>query len=212
MKRFLLFVCVLSFFACALPSHGVEPGYNYLTLKPGIYSPQSNDLDNFDNGFNGEIAIGRRFNPNMALEMGLGYFNTKAEFAAAGPGFYLREKDSLDVVPITLSLKAIVPVNRFEFFGIGGIGAYYVYGDLKLSGAVGGTSGRLSLDGEDWVFGCHLGLGFHYNISPTMFIGAEGKYLWTSEARLEDTFWQIPISTKFKMDGILATAVIGFKF
>jgi len=103
MKRLLLFVCISSLFAFVLASHGVEPGYNYLTLKPGIHSPQSNDLDDFDNGFNGEIAIGRRFNPNMSLEMGLGYFNTKAEFAAAGPDFCLRGKDSLDVVPLTLS-------------------------------------------------------------------------------------------------------------
>lgn len=157
MKRLLLFVCVSSLFACALPSHGVEPGYNYLTLKPGIYSPQSNDLDDFDNNFNGEIAIGRRFNPNMALEMGLGYFNTKAEFAAAGPDFYLREKDSLDVVPLTLASKAIAPVNRFEFFGIGGIGAYYIYGDLKLCGAGGAQVGDCHLMEKTGSLGATLG-------------------------------------------------------
>lgn len=204
MKRFFLFVCVLWVLVYALPSYGLEPGYNYFAVKPGIYSPQTSDLDHFDTGFNGEIAIGRRINPNTAVEVGLGYFNTKADFSS----FFAREKYSLDVVPVTLSLKAILPIDKFELFGVGGIGAYYVYGDLRVSTPF----GRVSFDDDDWIFGGHLGLGLHYNITPTMFIGAEGKYLWTSKAKLEDSFWGIPFTAKFKMDGILATAVIGFKF
>ena len=82
-----------------------EPPF-YITLKPGIYSPQSSDLDGADTGFNGEIAFGYRFNPNIAAEFGTGYFNT---------GNF-----DINVFPLTLTLKAILPYKRWELFGLAG--------------------------------------------------------------------------------------------
>lgn len=70
----------------------------------------------------------------------------------------------------------------------------------------------VDLNDSTMIFGGNLGLGFHYNITPTIFVGAEGKYLWTSKAKLQDEAYGVPVEAKFKMDGILATAVIGFRF
>jgi opacity protein-like surface antigen len=216
MKRFSVSVLMLAVLACVVPSYVLAQGANYITLKPGIYLPQSSDLEAFDTGFNGEIAFGHRFNPNFAAEMGIGYFNTEADFGAVGQvsgiSYSLQEKDSFYAVPITLSLKGIVPVDRWEFFGMAGIGLYYVNGDADVSGTVGGTSAGISLGDSDTVFGFHLGLGFHYNIDPTWFIGAEGKYIWTDDAKLSGNLQGLPIAVNFDMDGIIATAVLGFKF
>ncbi len=53
----------------------------YITVKPGIYFPRSSDLDSSDAGFNGEIAFGYRFNPNIAAEFGIGYLNTESSLS-----------------------------------------------------------------------------------------------------------------------------------
>ena len=158
----------------------------YITLKPGVYSPQSSDLEGIGTGFNGEIAFGYRFNPNIAAEFGIGYFTT--------------EYFDINVFPLTLTLKAILPYKRWEFFGLAGGGVYivsaYDYGDSDT----------------DAVLGGYLGGGLHYNITRRIFVGAEGKYLWTDKAKLKDEAYGIPLEAKFKMDGIIATAVIGIRF
>lgn len=202
MKRLLSFVCVLWALAYALPSHG-EPGKNYVAVKPGAYYPRASDLrdGDFDPGFNGEIVIGRRINSNLAVEMGLGYFHAEATYSSAG-SYY--EQASLFVVPATLSIKGILPFDKLELFGVGGVGAYYVHADNSFIDSVSSEIGSLSA--SDLIFGGHIGAGLHYNITPDVFVGAEGKYLWTSNVKLLDS----PL--KFKMDGIIGTAVVGFRF
>lgn len=190
-----------------MPSYVIATDSNYITLKPGIYSPQSSSLKHFDTGFNGEIAFGHRFNPNIAMETGIGYFNTEATF-----GYPFRENIHYNVVPITLSGKLIWPADKWEFFGVGGLGAYIISMDTKVSGIVNNWSGRASLKDTDTVFGAHLGLGCQYNITPKLFVGAEGKYLWARPANLRDHARGLAIDAQPRMDGILATAVIGFRF
>ena len=110
----------------------------------------------------------------------------------------------IDVLPVTLSLKGILPVDRWEFYGIGGIGVYFLWGELKDTYTFGAGGGSTTVNETDTKFGAHLGLGVNYNITPKIFIGAEGKYIWTSETTIEDT--------AFRMDGIIGTAVLGFRF
>jgi len=187
----------------------------YIILKPGIYSPQD-DLEDFDTGFNGELAFGAQFNKYLAVEMGVGYFHTGLDESAAGNisgiNYAVEGEFDIDVLPVTLSLKGILPVGKWEFYGFGGIGGYFVWGQLDVTAAADGIAGSVSLEDNDVIFGGHLGLGVDYNITPAIFIGAEGKYLWTSEAKLEDTVSGIPVGAKFNLDGIIATAVLGFRF
>jgi hypothetical protein len=58
----------------------------------------------------------------------------------------------------------------------------------------------------------YAGGGLHCNIMPKIFVGVEGKYLWTDKAKLRDEVNGIPLEANFKMDGIIATAVIGMRF
>jgi opacity protein-like surface antigen len=212
MKRFSISVLTLAILVCLVPSSALAQGANYMTFKPGIYSPQSSDLDDFDTGFSGEIAFGHRFNPNVAAEMGVGYFRTDASFSSAGTDSSSQSEASLDVLPITLSLKGSVPVDNWEFFGLVGIGAYWVWSELDVTRTVGGTSGSLSLSETDTFFGFHVGLGLHYHISPAWFIGVEGKYLWTGDAKLSGEVRGEPVELFFEMDGFITTAVLGFNF
>jgi hypothetical protein len=184
----------------------------YLTFKPGIYSPQSSDLDGFDTGFNGEIVLGCLFHPNMALEFGIGYFNTEGEITVVGATSVGREKFDIDVIPVTFTLKAILPYKKWEFFGLGGVGLYIVPGGYNVGDYYYDGYYYNYDDDYDVVFGGYLGGGIHYNITPRIFLGVEGKYLWTDKVDFKVGDFGVPLGVKLKMDGIIATAVIGIRF
>lgn len=186
---------------------------NYVVVKSGIYSPQARSMRHFDTGFSGEVAFGHRVNENIAFEGGLGYFNTKRSLLRTTSGIF-REKDSMDIVPITLSLKVIRPAGKWDIFGMGGIGAYIISEDVKVNGSVAGWSGKASFDDTSTTYGVHLGAGLHYNISSSLFVGAEGKYVWVKPVSLRDRTADVPIymDARHKIDGVQATAVIGVKF
>ena len=181
-------------------SAGFNIPSNYFVFKGGIYSPQTNDLDGFDTGFNGELAIGHYFNRNWAVEFGAGYFQTSASQTLVIPSLGLISdlKVDIDVMPVTLALKGIIPMDRFELYGIGGIGAYFVWTK--------GRYGGFSESDSDVLFGGFAGLGMNYNFSPTTYVGLEGKYLWTSDASFSAAH------VKYKLDGIIATLNLGFRF
>ena len=190
--------------------------YFYMTLKPGIYSPQTSELEGFNTGFNGEIAFGWQPIKYFAAELGVGYFNTEGSESVAGTvngfNFGARGEFQLDVLPVTLTAKLIIPYKKWEFFGLGGVGAYFLWADFKENGTINGTPFSRKLNGDDVIFGGYLGLGIHYNITPRIFVGAEGKYLWTDKANPEMSSNAGSLEAKFKLDGIIATAVLGFRF
>lgn len=166
---------------------------NYFSVKAGAYSPQSDDLDEFDTGFNGEIAIGHYFNPNFAFELGVGHFKTEASFPEFG------ERDEIKAVPVTLTAKAIYPVNGLEMFGEAGVGVYFATGESNFT--YGGA--RYHFDDDDTAFGFHLGLGANFDITPNIFLGVEGRYLWA-----EAEFGGI----NSDLDGYIITGTLGFRF
>ena len=185
-----------------------EPPF-FLTYKPGMYSPRSSGLDA---GLSTELAFGYRFNPNIAAEFGFGYFNTQKEVRGKRATRVIQEDCDYYVVPLTLTLKAIFPYKKWEFFGLGGGGVYVVSGPYNLN-----DYGDYDDYGDfnphvDAVLGGYLGGGIHYSLTPTIFLGVEGKYLWTDKAKLDGDKSGVPLNAKFRLDGIIAAAVIGVRF
>jgi outer membrane protein W len=187
---------------CLLPLSAEAQGGNYFVFKGGIYDPDSNDLKGFDTGFNGELAFGHYFTRNLAVELGVGYFQTSNKESVFVPGFgEFEDKADLDVLPLTVALKGIIPVDKFELYGIGGIGAYIVWAEERLNTPF----GRARFSDTDTVFGGFLGAGVNYNVTPSVYLGLEGKYLWTSKVDMK-------YETEFKLDGWIATFNLGFRF
>jgi opacity protein-like surface antigen len=183
-----------------LTASAAIPG-NYTALKLGGYFPQSDDLEDFDTGFNGEIAFGHYFTPNIAAELGIGYFKSETDtFFVFDPFIGLVTADAeVTVIPVTLNVKLAYPVGGIELYGLAGVGVYIT--ELELSATALGLG--ISESDDDTAFGFNLGLGANFNITPNVYLGAEVKYLWA-----EPSFFDVDV----KIDGVQATANIGYRF
>jgi outer membrane protein W len=183
------------------PAFAAENPANYLMLQAGVYSPSdSYDLNDFNGGsttrldsktgFAGGIAAGHYILPMVALEIGVGYFESEGS-AVAQPG-----ETKLQVVPVTATGKFLIQLGMFEPYGLFGIGAYFT--DLDVSGNSGNFSGSSEIS-----YGLHAGGGVNFNFDKDMFVGLEGKYLWS-----KPSFGGQDI----ELDGFITTVNLGFRF
>ncbi|MBM2829082.1 MAG: hypothetical protein HW408_1614 [Actinobacteria bacterium] len=193
---FSLFITMVLFLLSMTTAYAKPLAANYAQLKIGGFFPQTNDLDHFDAGGNFEVGIGHRVAPGFAIEGNFGYFETKGTFNLPGIG---SGDETFKVMPLTLSLKGQAFFDRFEPYAEAGIGVYFIKDELN--GTVLGFSGSDSEN--DTQLGLHVGLGGNYNITPQVFLGVEGRYLWLRT----DTF-----GVNVQLDGFLLTANLGYRF
>jgi opacity protein-like surface antigen len=212
----IVFLLVLLGLAAFVPRISAEErSASYVALKGGIYSPSNTfTLDNLDidttfesdteTGFNGEIAIGHYVLPTLALELGAGYF--KGTGTVPSDSVSSRHQVDIDVIPVIVSAKALIPVGSVDPYGEAGIGAYFTQIDVADSrNDVGATT----------TFGIHAGGGVNVNVSPTMFIGAEGRYVWADPSiggeriNLNSNDYSV---NGFKLNGFTTTLVLGIGF
>ena len=182
----------------AVPAFAGPP--NYVVLKGGIYSPGHEDMTavangDFGVGFNGEVAFGHYFTPNIALELGVGYLQSKS-------ATYLDNgvSTSIDIssIPVTLSIKGVIPFPQGEVYALVGGGAYISSIDWKQ-----GTTE--SKDGT--AFGFQAGIGGSYNVTQEVYLGLEGKYFWA-----QPEFKWASGTDKVHIDGFQGTINLGFRF
>lgn len=233
MKRVALTAFLLSFSLIFLLSSSAvaQETNNYVAIKAGVYAP-TGDLDDadFDSGFNGEVALGHYVMPNLAIELGVGYWLTEASYSETltdptlGVTATMREEDEVRVIPVTITAKGVLPADMFELYLGAGIGWYFasfeadasmsvVYMDVPYRGT--GT-----FDDDDNVFGGHVVGGALINITERVFFGVEGKYIWTAEAEASGTaqfavdgmILQVPMEVESDLNGYTVTGVLGFKF
>lgn len=152
-KRFLVFgFLLLCAFAAGAPA--ALAGDSYLLVKAGAYTPEASDLDGFDTGFNGELAIGRFVMPFLGIELGGGYFES-----SNGP-------TDLSVYPLTLAARFRLPLPIVKPYAIAGGGAYFA----NIDGPFGGSQ-------DDTAFGYFAGAGVDFKIL-FLLVNLEAKYLW----------------------------------
>jgi outer membrane protein W len=200
-KSFFLVVLVLAFL---VPVNLFAQSHFYFSFHPGIYMPRSGDLNGFDNGFSGGVAFGFQFTPNIAAELGLGWFYTEGEKTVTIGGSARQQHYDIDVWPFTLTLKGMLPYGKWEFFGLAGGGIYSV--SVPYSGnGYNHYPYPYYYNDYDYIWGGYLGGGIHYNITQRFFLGVEGKYLWTEQASFSGI-------NGFKLDGVISNAVFGFRF
>jgi len=180
---------------------------NYAVAKAGAYFPNGDDLKGFSTGFNGEVAIGHYFNKNFAGELGFGYFQSSGSASASSGGISAAASGDIYAIPVTLAVKAIYPIDKWEIYALGGMGAYFCNAKVNVSGTSGGFSFSGSQSSSATSFGGFLGAGADVNITENWFIGVEGKYLWT-----KPSFSFAGQSIDAKFDGWTVTGNVGFRF
>jgi outer membrane protein W len=201
----LMGLCLL--LGLSLPAKAEGGKANYGVLKGGIYSPQNSNLDQFGVGFNGELAFGHYFNKNFALELGSGYFQTNRSSSSN----YGDATFTFNVVPVILTLKGIIPLDKgIELYGLGGGGAYFLWSSTSAS--INNQYYYSSKVDNTTLAGGFLGLGIDFKITPTVFLGLEGKYLWTSNVTVKNYNDTYSYTSDVNLNGIQATVNVGFLF
>jgi opacity protein-like surface antigen len=209
MKRVRLTVTRTLFLAIGLalvsagPSAAEEAGPGqYVLLKLGVYSPQHDDMDDYDEGFNGEIHYGRYFHKNYASEVGVGYFRSDGTATTATTSL----DATLDVFDITYTIKGIYSVGKLELFAGPGIGLYFA----KVNSTF--ASGTVIVNDEgDWntAFGLHVLAGVNVNVRPDWFVGLEGKYFF---AKTKDSIIAQGGAFGSHLDGLAGSVTLGWRF
>jgi len=148
-----LTLCALSL---ALQTPEAAAGDGYLLGKVGIYSPQASDVDDLDEGFNGEVTIGKYFLPLIGAEIGAGYF--EAEKAPV----------KLSVYPVTLAARVRLPIPVVKPYAVAGGGVYFAEREISGSGSQ-----------SDTAWGYFGGLGVDIKLL-FLLLNFEAKYLWAS--------------------------------
>lgn len=181
---------------------------SYVVVKGGGFYPQG-PPSRLDAGFSGELAYGYRVDEHLAIELSSGYFGTSKTFSASGLGSGVSLKESVDAVPLTAAIKIIAPIKKqFELYFLAGPGAYFVNSKARFSGA---AVSAPSSDNKTLVGG-FLGTGVAYNITPRVFVGLEGRYLWPGYIRMTTSVGGLPVTESRSMQGALFTANVGFRF
>lgn len=168
---------------------------NYVVAKAGVYTPGSSDLTSngadFGTGFNGEIAMGHYLNPNIAAELGIGWFRTTDTIRGVD--------NEIRVVPVTVTLKVLSPMGNFEPYVAAGAGWYFCHAEFGHL--------RIQYSDDDNTGGVHVGVGANYDLTPYSFVGIEGKYLWANPELTIDG-----ITADTAIDGLIVTANLGIRF
>lgn len=208
-KTVLALILAVAIIFCFSPGISIAND-NYLTLKVGVYSPTGDLKDaDFNNAFNGEVAIGHNFTRNFGVEFGIGHFETKATYS--GYNYYLgnySETDKVSVTPITLTARGIIPIEKVSLYAGAGIGLYFASGKADLTSRV----INVSLSDNTNVLGFHVLAGLEYNFTPKVFAGIEAKHVWTEKASFSGTVYGIPIKVETNLNGFNMAAKIGFRF
>jgi len=189
---------------------------SYLALKGGVYSPSATfNIENVDlettfegdteTGVAGEIAFGHYVLPTLALELGVGYFKGKATLEAESVTADHQDAD-FNVIPVIVSLKALIPAGPIDPYGELGIGAYFT--DLEVSDNLNSFSGTTT-------FGLHAGAGLNVNVTQHAFVGVEGRYVWADPSfgdqkiTLNDTEYAL---NGFELNGFTTMLALGYSF
>ncbi len=175
---------------------------DYFVIKGGWYYPEAGfELDGFagsgtrtvlerDNGFGGEIAFGHYIAPQFGVELGAGYFESRAASDTEQGNLRIR------VVPVQLSGKLFLPMGSLEPYGALGVGIYVT--KLEVNGALGGPDGSTRI-----TYGFHGGVGINFNLTQSIFVGIEGRYV-----RARPEFGGQPV----RLNGYVASIDLGFRY
>ena len=167
----------------------------YVVLKGGGFFPTSSDLRDQDAkvGVIGQLGFGYYLLPFLSLEASAGYFETKGDMENTNT------QRKFNIYPLELTGKLGLPILFLEPYVLAGVGGYYVRSTAA-------NQEETSMRGG--YFG---GAGINFNLGPII-LGLEGRYLFLKADAPAPTSSNPSATTDVKLDGIIATGNVGFRF
>ena len=193
----LLSAVLIPSFARPSAAADLEPK-QYLQLKLGYYLPQHDEMEDYNDGFNGEIYYGRYINKNFSSELGAGYFKSNAKSTTNFPASVTDV--TIETFDILYNVKGIYRIGRVELFVGPGVGVYFSKGyDFATASET------------EWkpAFGYHVLAGCNFDLSKAWFLGIEGKYFW---AQTKDPIIPQGGAIGTHLDGLVGNATVGWRF
>ena len=208
MKRLTITMGIFCLLCCASGTALAEG--TYAGIKVGGFMPNGKGdttnqggLKDFDTGYNLELAVGFRPASYAAIEAGTGFYSASRDIAITTTS---REKSTIYGVPATITAKAVLPLERSEFFV--GAGAGYYFSVLQRDSTNGASSRSSSSHGN--ALGYHLVGGFDYNLGERYSLGAEIK--WFSTKPKFDDAGGTGSQTEWEFGGTTLNLGVKYKF
>ncbi len=188
--------------AAAATAGADESSSDYVALRAGVYLPQANPSGydgSYGAGLDLELAVGRVFFPWMAGEIGVGYAGATSDVHLGYyPGqFQIPVTARFALVPLTASLKLILPAGLIEPYAFGGIGVYFATFQKDPADTL------PTVTESSTILGFHAGAGATYRVGQRILVGADGRY-----AFVRDQFF----GNRYSFNGVGFTATVAYRF
>ena len=159
MRQFRAVLCAMLLLSVTAPAQAEL--YQYLFLKAGAFLPESK---RFDTGSSFEAGYALRPLRYAAAEAAVGYL--RAEEGA----------NTLSAIPVTMTVKGILPTPHLNIYAGGGVGTYY----KMLSGV-----SEIPPNASEWSIGYHAVAGIEVPSGSSIFL-LEGKYLTVNQGKFNN--------------------------
>ncbi len=146
----------------------------YLSLKGGVFLPNGksgNGLNSFDAGYSVDLGLGVKLEQYVAIELGTGVYTAKGSTVTDT----ISDRKELYAVPVTVTIKGLLSLERTELYAGAGGGYYFGAMDRKQTTAA-GTVDETSHGG---ALGYHVVAGADYRLNKSVSLGAEFKWFAT---------------------------------
>jgi len=193
---------------------------NYFGFGIGAFIP-TGDLDEGNIGVAGEVKGGTYLSTNLALEFGVGGAFTSYDQDGLDATGYYEDDSAVNVLPLTVTLKGIIPVDdHMELYGGVGFGMYYATAIVQRDYP--GLGLEFEDEDSDSVVGAHgvFGANVYPGGNQSFFVNIQAKYTVTEEAKFKfydvdagySGIYVLNSQSKTDLNGVSLTAGVGFRF
>jgi len=174
---------------------------NYVVLQGGMSIPTGDFKDaKFEKGVTLALFYGRHLHPNFVLEAGAQVFHFEGgnTDSLIGAAFYDRD---LIAWMIPLTAKGVYRDGKFGLTAGGGVDLVLPLMEWKVR-----TPGSEEESETATAVGFHFLAGIGFDVTRLWYLGLEGKYLITPDARFGDA------EVGVNINGAFATLTVGLRF
>lgn len=187
-------------------AHGDAGAMDSIVVRGGFISLQDEMARNVDVGPRGELALQRDFYPFLQGEIAIGYSRTGTRETTSAPypdpvtlNAYVPMHQELDVLPVTVAIRGILPARGLEPYLVAGAGMYFAFLEDRPE-----SRERSTVRDQALPFGLFVGVGASTSISHRFFVSVEGRYQFVKLV----TFFN---GDRWSLNGVTGSLGLGYR-